>query len=221
MTLIKKLLALILSVMSIHVGAQIKGASGHLIYCADGGITNFRPDALNNFLFSTGEKYENMITYGGSVVETIGANAHSTFDATTGFHLYRPQKLLSSYDSSYYMMRGWELMTSIYGYDVLKNANAVDLVIAPGVYWGSLKLRKYFNSGNPKQYELFKNPFVAPMIRADLRFVLGPVCIGGRVSWRYDITNGRWRKGSSVSLPGYKARETQYVVFLGWVLNRK
>jgi hypothetical protein len=140
-------------------------------------------------------------------------------DGAFALRFFRPVTV--SADSLRYKIGGWELMTSIYGFELLPDVGAVDLVIAPGVFWGSIKMRKYFAGGNDKQFEMFKNPFIAPMIRADLRFQLGPVSVGGRWSFRYDISKASWKKGSSEVLPGYKAREMQYMLYIGWVVNRK
>lgn len=198
------------------VSAQINGSSEHVIFAVEFGLTEFHPKAINNFLFPGDKGFTNLITYGGAWTSTTNTHRAHNYDATIAFHFFQPQKLNATYDSLSYEVRGWELMTSLFAYDVLHNVDAVDLTLAPGVYWGSLKMRKYFSGGNPNQHELFKNPFIAPMLRADLRFVIGPVVIGGRASWRYDISKGRWKKGNSVTLPDYKFQELQYVGYLGW-----
>ena len=196
------------------VSAQINGSSGHTIFAVEVGYTNFRPYSVNSYLFPNTTGFTNLITYGGGWFATVGGRSHDMTDGAIMVHFFQPQKLLA-FDSTSYQIRGWELMTSLFGYDVLRSVDAVDLTIGPGVYWGSLKMRRYFNNSNTKQFELFKNPFVAPMIRGDLRFVFGPVAFGGRASWRYDITKARWKKGSSVTLPGYKFEELQYMVYIG------
>lgn len=198
------------------VSAQIKGSSGHTIFAVEVGYTDFRPTSLNNFLFATEAGFTKLITYGGAITSTTNTHRAHTYDATIAFHFFQPQRLTSTYDTLSYQASGWELMTSLFAYDVLHKVDVVDLTLAPGVFWGGLKVKKYFNGGNPNQFELFKNPFIAPMLRADLRFVLGPVAFGGRASWRYDISKGRWKKGSSVQLPDYKFQELQYMIYLGW-----
>lgn len=215
----KNTLALLMLALCINAAAQIQGASGHSIFAVEVGYTNFRPYAVNDHLFPGNSGFENLITYGGSFFGISGGRYAHTWDAAIGFHLFQPQERMGTLDSLSYQVRGWELMTSIFGYDVLNRVNAVDLTFAPGMYWGNLKLRKYFDGGNPGQFELFKNPYIAPMVRADLRFVLGPVAVGGRASFRYDITSARWKKGNSVQLPGYRFRELQYMVYIGIVFS--
>lgn len=197
--------------------------SGNHIFSFEAGYTNFRPFQLNDKLYALGLESRNTL----STFETFGIGNSSTLlisrggsvDGEFALHYFNP--IVVSTDSLRYKFGGWELMTSIYGFEVFPKVRAVDFVIAPGVFWGSIKMRKYFASGNPNQFEMFKNPFIAPMLRADLRFQLGPICAGGRWSYRYDISKARWKKGTSETLPGYKAREMQYIVYLGWVFNWK
>jgi hypothetical protein len=212
----KRILVCTALLCNVVLSAQINGSSGHTIFAVEVGLTEFHPRDVNNFLFPNEKGFVSFITYGGGWTATTGTHRAHNYDATIAFHFFQPQKLKATYDSLSYEVRGWELMTSLFAYDVLHNVDVVDLTLAPGVYWGGLRIRKYFNGGNPNQFELFKNPFIAPMLRADLRFVLGPVAVGGRASWRYDISKGHWKKGSSVTLPEYKFRELQYVVYLGW-----
>lgn len=96
---------------------------------------------------------------------------------------------IGSSDSVSYRMKGWHLMTSSFGKDLIPG-RTVALVIAPGVDWGTTKL---FRSAGGKETK-YKNPFVSPLVRADLRFVFGKFSIGGRALYRYDITNSIWKR---------------------------
>lgn len=192
--------------------------SGNRILKFEAGYTTFRPYALNSFFSATQSStpFSSFQTFGITSVETMLVDRGGAFDGAYSLHFFRPQENVIQPDTLKYRAGGWELMTSIYGFDLLKNVTLVDLIVAPGVFWGNIRLRKYNSTGNFKTNEIFKNPFVAPMIRADLRFMLGPVAIGGRFSYRYDITKTKWKKGSSEVLPGYRCEELQYMVYIGW-----
>lgn len=194
--------------------------SWNSILSFEAGYTNFRPYKLNDHLRAAGSTttLTAFQTFGIGTLGTVNVAREGTYDAAYAFHYFYPVTVTA--DSLRYKFSGWELLTSTYGYDVFHSTSIIDLAFAPGMYWGNIKMRKYFNGGNPKQFELFKNPFIAPMIRAELRFRLGPVAVGGRWSYRYDISKSRWKKGTSEGLPGYRAREMQYIVYLGYVFNR-
>lgn len=196
-------------------------ASGNNLWKFEAGYTTFRPYALNNYLNLSPNAipFTQFETYGITFAQTELISRGGEFDGAFSLHFFRPQENSIRPDTLKYRVGGWELMTSIYGFDLLKNVRKVDFVLAPGVFWGNIHLRKYNSTGNFKANEMFKNPFVAPMIRADLRFMFGPVAIGGRFSWRYDITKPEWKKGSSEVLPGYRCEELQYMVYIGWRLN--
>jgi hypothetical protein len=209
-----------LYVSSLHAQGWGK-ASSNIVWTAEAGYTNFRPFQLNDYLIAGGADYSVgfLRTYGIGTTNTFAIARSGWVEGTHALHFYEP--IIISGDSLNYRVGGWELMTSLYGFEVLPDARWVDFIVGPGVYWGSIKMRKYFAGGNAKQFEMFKNPFIAPMVRAELRFNLGPVSVGGRWSYRYDISKSHWKKGSSETLPGYKAREMQYIVYLGYVLNWK
>lgn len=197
--------------------------SGNSISSLEAGYTTFRPYALNSYLPQTvtATPFTSLLTFGYSGAGSSSTKRGGTYDAAVALHFFMPQENVIIPDTLKYRVGGWELMTSVFGFDVLKNVRSVDFTVAPGVYWGTMRLRKYNSAGNFKANELFKNPFVAPMIRADLRINLGPVTLGGRWSYRYDITKARWRKGDSETFPGYRSRELQYMVYIGWRFNWK
>ncbi len=196
-------------------------ASDNDIWTIEAGYTNFLPYQLNDYFVARGASntFTPFRTYGIGHTGSLAIARGGMVDGGFAFHYFERQTI--NVDSSKLKVGGWELMTSIYGFDLLRKIRAVDFVIAPGVFWGSIKMRKYFAGGNVKQFEMFKNPFIAPMLRAELRFQLGPVSVGGRWSYRYDISKSQWKKGSSETLPGYQAREMQYIVYLGYVFNWK
>lgn len=217
----KKISSAFAVLLCIVCNAQgINTSSGNSVWKLEAGYTTFRPYQLNNFLTAAGSSapFTSLETYGiawGGGLVVGNRSDDGTFDGAYALHFFRPQVCVVKPDSLKYQIGGWELMTSIYGFDVLSGIQNVDLVVAPGVFWGSMRLRKEDSAGD----KLFKNPFVAPMLRADLRFMIGPVAIGGRFSYRYDITNGKWKKATDENLPAYKSRELQYMVYIGWRLR--
>lgn len=211
------LLVVLLAVSGITFAQQMGLPSGHYVRSLEAGYTTFRPYALNDFLFGYGpqKSFSSLTTFGycgSGVILSRGG----MIDGALALNFYYPQEVIIKPDTLKYRVGGWELMTSLYAIDLLTRVEPIDLIVAPGIYWGSIRLRKYNSAGNFKANELFKNPFVAPMMRADLRVLLWKICIGARLSYRFDITSSKWRKGSSVTLPGYKFREGQYVVYIGW-----
>lgn len=217
----KTLLSFLFVVAVVSSSNAWDGSSGNMLWKFEAGYTNFRPYALNDYFphSSTSTAFTSFRTFGLTLSEPLNLARGGNIDGAFGLHIFLPQENIIQPDTLKYRAGGWEFMTSTYGLDALPEVKSVDFVIAPGIYWGTMRLRKYNSTGNFKSNEIFKNPFVAPMIRADLRFMLGPVAIGGRFSYRYDITKSKWKKGSSEVLPGYKCREIQYMVYIGIRLN--
>lgn len=113
------------------------------------------------------------------------------FDGAFSLEWVLPQEVGGSGDSLQLKLKGWHLMTSFFGKDVLAG-DAVALVLAPGVDWGTMKIKRTVNGGE----SIYKNPFVAPLVRADLRFTIRRFAIGGRAMYRFDITDGIWKRKS-------------------------
>ncbi|HTF06339.1 MAG TPA: hypothetical protein VK826_20045 [Bacteroidia bacterium] len=213
---------ILFTVVSCAVNAQgIQGGSGHTVYTLEVGYTNFRPWKLNDrVVFGNQDGFYQLVTVGLSGSTHTLNQDDDEFDAALAFHLFQPAYKVEAWtDSSSLTVRGWELMTSIFGYDVIKNEH-IDLILAPGIFWGNLKLKEQQYS-EPDRDMLYKNPFVAPMARVDLRFNFWRISVGGRFSYRYDITKGNWKRRNDgmEPLPGYKFREAQFMVYLGWILT--
>ena len=119
---------------------------------------------------------------------------------------------IGSNDSVSYRMKGWHMMTSSFGKDLIPG-KVVALVIAPGIDWGTTKLFRK-TGGNETKY---KNPFVSPLLRADLRFVFGKLSIGGRALYRFDISNNLWKRKADLMpvLPGTKFTGLGLNAFIG------
>lgn len=214
----KQFFTVLLVVTCLLAQSQNKGTSGNHYYAVDAGITNFHPWNLNNFGNGVSTRFSELYTIGISLNHSVGGRYDDYADGSIAFHVYYRNKVEWFTDSSSLMVRGWELMTSLYGYDLINNKH-VDLVIAPGIYWGNLKLLSESRGGTPFVHR-YKNPFVAPMARLDIRLTFLRIAVGGRISYRYDITKDTWRsKDGGPALPGYRFREEQYVVYVGWVLK--
>lgn len=221
----RKLLLPLLLLTSLTLSAQKKknkGENFHWIseqefYGVSGG--QFQPDVkdLNTQLTEWGAKsvfYEGLRGYGITFAATAGFRRNAQFDASGAFDLLMPAKIsVGKNDSLTMQMKGWRLMTSIYGKDVIPGGT-VALVLAPGVDWGVLKMKRSVQGNG----SLYKNAYIAPMARAELRFIFGPVVLGARGIYRYDLTQDRWKQksGPEFVLPGTKNTGTSIEFFVGW-----
>lgn len=195
----------------------IHGSSGHTIGKLEFGYTNFRPRGINSMVDSGFGEFSTLTTFGFGFTGDVGTGAGHDFDGTFALHFYLPYRIEAFAGYQHIYARGWEVMTSLYGFDVLRSVNAVDLVIAPGVYWGELKITHHASFMKYRD-DRYDNPFIAPMVRGELRFNISRLSIGERASYRYDITNGKWKRKSDnmTELPAYKFRELQYMFYIGW-----
>lgn len=139
---------------------------------------------------------------------------YGKWDASTSLEFMLPNEIaIGPHDSLTFRMYGWHFMSSAFGKDLIPG-DAVALVVAPGIDWGSTKLKRTLNGGEGK----YKNPFVAPLARADLRFVFGKLSIGARALYRYDITHSIWKRKTDnlPVLPGSKMTGLGFQVFIGF-----
>jgi hypothetical protein len=143
-----------------------------------------------------------------------GRYGESLFDGTMSLEFMPAQKVtIGNNDSITYKMNGWHLTTSLFGKDVIPG-DVVALVLAPGVDWGTMKIARKDAVGETK----YKNPFVSPLIRADLRFEFGKLSIGGRAMYRYDITHELWKRKNQnmIALQGTKFSGLGLQAFIGF-----
>jgi hypothetical protein len=220
----KSLLFLVLLFISTILSAQKKnkGKNFHWIseqdvYAVSAG--QFQPDmaAFNTQLTAWGAKsvfYQGLRGYGFTVAGTLPVNRKMVFDGAGAFNLLMPAKVsIGTNDSLNFEMKGWRIMTSIYGKDVIPGS-IVALVLAPGIDWGVLKMKRVL-AGNGG---LYKNGYIAPFGRAELRFVFGPVALGARGIYRFDVSKDSWKQksGPAFVLPGTKNTGTSIEFFIGW-----
>lgn len=194
-------------------------------YIFEAGLTNIRPWALNNTLFGYGNAGFGEFTtigFGEGYSEETNDDDEGSYignDATISMHWFRAQKLNAlSADSSQmsYRMKGWELMTSLFAFNFIRNEH-VDLIVGYGTFWGTMKLQAENMTANTGRM-LYKNPFVAPAVRTELRFNFGPLTLGGRFTYRYDITRDNWKRfdDNIDPLPGFRFRDTQFMAYIGF-----
>lgn len=192
----------------------------------DAGITNVRPWKVNDALFGTGGFYQlNTVGITENYSEEANEGVDDTYlgnDVSFSLHWFLAheiQTIRPDGDQMKYRLKGWELMTSTLGVNFIKNEH-VDFVTGIGMYWGNLKLDAT-NITENSEARRYKNPFVAPMLRAELRFNVWLLSFGGRWSYRHDITRDNWkRKDEGLDpLPGYQFREMQFMVYLGFRIN--
>lgn len=217
-------LTLLLLISAVYgVAAFTPGYSGNGIMYAQVGVINFRAFQLNEYLRSqlAGNEFEYFTCVGiGLNTETGIARPDKSLDAHVGFNYFIRQRTdFGMFVPSSMTITGWELNTSLFGFDFLA-PRWIDFTAAPGVSWGSLRMK--YSDWNESFY--FRNIFIAPHVRAELRLNLAFITIGARWSYRWDVTGSTWKNiGNSNNLyfPGYRFREMQYMVYLGYRINWK
>ncbi|MBI3511088.1 MAG: hypothetical protein HY064_10530 [Bacteroidetes bacterium] len=152
------------------------------------------------------------LTYAGPCDLTRGGE----FDGSFAFDLMMPSKVSIGKvqkDSLTFDLKGWNFMSSFFGKDIIPGS-IVALVLAPGIDWGTLKMISAVNGNGTLQ----RNFFIAPLGRAEMRFVFGPICLGARGCYRYDVTKDSWnlKSGPAFALPGVKNTGTSIEFFVGW-----
>jgi len=204
-----------------NAGSNFHWISEQWVIAPCGG--QFHPDlnAFNDEMTKEGAKsvfFLGLRGYGLTVAQPINLSQHGgEFDGSFAFNYLTNYKVSignkTKPDSLTYEMRGWDFMTSCFGKDVIPG-KTVALVLAPGIDWGSLRMVRTLNGLGT----LYRNFYIAPLARAELRFVFGPVALGARAIYRYDLTNEDWKlkKGPTYALPGTKNTGTSIEFFVGW-----
>lgn len=173
---------------------------------------------LNKQLSLWGSKQEfsrNYLSYGITFISGKPSERYKgKWDGSTTYE-WNPKQTISigSNDSLTFTMKGWHVMTSSFGKDLIPG-RAVALVLAPGIDWGTMKI--FANERGAKSK--YKNPFVAPLVRADLRFVFGHFSFGGRAFYRYDISYSLWKRktDNALLLPGTHFTGLNIQTFIGY-----
>jgi hypothetical protein len=198
-------------------GQNFHWVSEQIVFGISGG--QFHPDLtqLNTQLLSYGARpdfNEGLRGYGVTMAYPLSVSHKFRFDGAMAFDvLQKANVTIGKNDSLTYQLSGWNLMTSFLGKDVIPG-KTVALVLSPGWNWGGLKMiRAVHGNGS-----LLKNSFIAPLVRAELRFVFGPVALGARGCYRYDLTKDVWKQksGPATIIPGVKNTGMSIEFFVGW-----
>lgn len=126
-----------------------------------------------------------------------------------------PQKVSAGpADSLKLKLAGWHYTMSILGYDFIPG-EMVTLALGTQISYGNLKMRREV-AGRKTRYT---NPFVAPGGRVEFRLTLGNFMIGGRATYRYDITHGLWKRKDNLMpvMPEYKNNGLAYFGYIGFI----
>ena len=180
------------------------------------GYFQFDPAALNSYLDSASVHGSFQNNYMGVCFDNFSNNGKHLDMITSLGYIIPVTVNAGSGDSLALRMSGWHWTTSFLGFDVI-NGETVTLAIAPAISWGNLKMRRT-DFGHKTKYT---NPFVAPGGRVEFRLVLGNFAIGGRATYRYDITHALWkRKNDNMPvLPEYKNNGLAYYGYIGWIFD--
>lgn len=193
-----------------YLNLERKGRALNFVYSEFGAADN-----LNNYLDTTGS-----IRSGGfqpyymaiGWEKIVTADEH-IFDGISSVSFIIPQKVYSGPNDSVAMrMGGWHATFSALGVDLVKG-DMVSLVIAPAWSYGNLKMRRIIEG----KKTWYTNPFVAPGARAEFRLIFGKFTIGGRATYRYDITHALWKRKDNLMpvMPEYKNTGLAYFGYIG------
>lgn len=141
-------------------------------------------------------------------------SAHMDMISSVGFLL--PQKItVGPNDSMMLKLNGWHYTMSILGLDLIKG-EMVTLAIGTSWSYGNFKARRYIAGQKTK----YTNPFIAPGARAEFRLTFGNFMIGGRATYRYDLTHGLWKRKDNLMpvMPEYKNHGMAYFGYIGLIL---
>jgi hypothetical protein len=190
-------------------------ASAQTVFAGSVGQFQANFSALNSQLKTWGatKTFSPLTTIGGvAALSYCDNNSGRVFDCGFSFEKFLPQKI-SIGDSLNYKLSGWQLMTSIYGKDIIP-AHRIALVGAPGIDWGTVKIQGDYKDGKT----IYKNPFVSPFLRAEFRVIFWQIAVGVRGSYRYDISRKLWKQnnGNLSPLPNSKISGLGLQFFIGW-----
>ncbi|HTL83308.1 MAG TPA: hypothetical protein VL651_16450 [Bacteroidia bacterium] len=155
--------------------------------------------------------------YGITAFDPVNISRGQLFDAAFSFAMFFQQDPVafrrSPTDSLHFNMKGWHFMYSILGKDVIPG-QTVALVLSPGWDFGMFKMIVSENGNGTK----LTNGFIAPFGRAEMRFVFGPIVLGARGIYRYEITKDDWKikSGPVFQLPGMRNTGYSIEFFVGW-----
>lgn len=201
--------------LMLHMLAADQGLGPHI---PDGKAISFGyyefNSKLNAYLDSTTSSHDNFKPYNLGIGLDNLRNNGKHLDVVGSLNYILPQKVYAGNDSLQLRLSGWHYTMSVLGWDLVAG-ETVTLAIAPAWSWGNLKMRR-IEQGQKTKYT---NPFVAPGGRVEVRLTLGDFIIGGRATYRYDITHDLWKRKDNLMpvMPGYKNHGLAYFGYIGWI----
>ena len=151
----------------------------------------------------------------GSSFNTVGMNwAEPTefgFDAALCLEFLLPENV-SDNDSSKFHLYGWHFTTSLLGLRMVDTKHWA-ATAGPCLDFGNVKVLANQNGIHTNYY----NPFISPLMRAEIRYAIWRIVIGSRISYRWDFSKGQWKQTGELSpLPGSKFSGLGLQCFIGW-----
>lgn len=208
------LIILFVGLTALRAQDSSKYTDNNIMLHAEAGYTNFHAWKLNDlFIAGGGQRFPAITAVGLGALISEDQDGFR-YEWNCAFHYFLPFSNAAVFEGQTIKTRlhGWEFLTCKDGIDVVK-AKCIDVSGGLGFYCGNLKL----DWGAQK----YTNPFIAPMAKIDLRVNFWKISIGGRISGRYDLTFGNWKRKSSgmTELPEYKFREMQGMIYIGWIFH--
>lgn len=208
--------------IDLHIGEGSGDGSKYFNKDSQGRALSFQyiefgaASSLNNYFDTT----SNMVSgafepYNMAIgLDNITNNGkHHDIISSLGFLI--PQKISAGTGDSLQMrISGWHYTMSALGYDII-GGETVTLAIGPSWTWGNFKGRRTVQGQKTK----YTNPFIGPGARAEFRITLGSFMIGGRATYRYDLTHGLWKRKDNLMpvMPEYKNHGLAYFGYLGLI----
>lgn len=183
-----------------------------LMLHAEAGYTNFHAWKLSDvFIAGGGKRFPALNTIGiGGLISADDDKFR--FEVNYAFHYFLPyyNEAIIEGRTIKSRLQGWEFMWCRDGIDVIPQKR-FDVSGSFGFSVGNLRL-----DWNSQRYT---NPYVAPLVKIDTRVNVWKLSLGARASYRFDLTNGKWKRKSDGMpvLPEYKFREFQGLIYIGWI----
>lgn len=179
------------------------------------GYYEFGSDKLNNYLDTSASVNGNFANnYMGIGIDNISNNGKHQ-DIIGGVQFLLPQKISAGpADSLRLKLYGWHYTMSALAWDFIPG-EMVTFAIGTQISWGNLKMKREV-AGTKSKYT---NPFIAPGGRAEFRLTFGNFMIGGRATYRYDITHALWKRKDDMMpvMPEYKNTGLAYFGYIGLI----
>lgn len=179
------------------------------------GYYQFASEKLNDYLAAqssvSGTFAANYMAIGLDEIENNGKH----WDRVGSLQFILPQKVSAGPgDSLKLRLGGWHNTMSILAWDFIAG-ETVTLALGTQISYGNLKMRREVAGATTK----YTNPFIAPGGRAEFRLTFGNFMIGGRATYRYDITHSLWKRKDDLMpiMPEYKNNGLAYFGYIGLI----